>query len=826
MACGWFRPDPAFLDEPPADSPVRPVARAPASISLMALEPTTLELPPSNRPGGTPAPEGVHPLGSFRTGHSRNRAVVYKASLPFHDSLLPTKDGGTHVIGNHPPPGLVVTHLGKPLSFERKGKRNNTWGFDRKNIYIGLGPDDPRPEPGEVQLTFPKATQTENGLNFLTSGQDATSFTRRTAIVGTASHRGLYLPAPAQATFTLTVPPQGRLAFEGGVLPPSILVQDVQSDGARVRVAVRHQGTTTDIGTLDVQPKQFRPGRFDLSAFAGQTVDLLITTEPGSSSDFDYVLLEGPVVYTPSESPQRVVLVFVDTLRPDHLGFNGYSRETTPLLDRWAKHAAVFPEARSVAPWTLPSARAVLTGAQPESWYQVASLPARLAEAGWRTEARVGNAFLSHAFDLHTDWDRYGYEHLRSASSMVDEGVAVLEAHNDRDVLLMVHFMEPHLPYTEPRKFRGLFAPNKPEGLDHVSRSSLRDVRTIDDDFEEIREYVIGRYDQNVRTVDDRLLELLHAAGNGATVVLFSDHGEEFWEHREFEHGHAFWDEILGVTLAIRSPYLPAGRHSEPVSLLDVTPTVLELAGLSSDVPRGQSLVPLAWGDTGVAEQFAARPHGFGRPLYNGEGWGVVVEDRKWIARDGQQQVVPCGPDDDELTDVAKNVDLSVYPPHLQESLGRPVSEVWRVTMLPRAEDAVEVTLSHPDGFERAWLGYDPRGRSLWPEPELRNGRVHFVVPPDQDAPPPLYVLPVGNPREPDGLAITVVGRELARGAKVEGRGEMSIEARRQTITSVGDGRFSAMVDLAWVPQPAGVEVRGFHPELEAQLKDLGYVDP
>ena len=103
---------------------------------------------------------------------------------------------------------------------------------------------------------------------------------------------------------------------------------------------------------------RWSPVRVDLSAY--RAVTLSVRTTPGESPDYDYVFVEGPSVYTPSENPRRAVMVFVDTLRPDHLGTYGYTEvATNPTIDRFASHGVVFEEARSVAPWTLPSARAV-----------------------------------------------------------------------------------------------------------------------------------------------------------------------------------------------------------------------------------------------------------------------------------------------------------------------------------------------------------------------------------------------------------------------------------------------------------------------------------
>ena len=78
-------------------------------------------------------------------------------------------------------------------------------------------------------------------------------------------------------------------------------------------------------------------------------------SQPEGNSDYDYLFIADPVVYQPKANPKRVVWVFIDTLRQDHLSMYGYERETTPLLDAWAKNnAGIYSQGRLTAPWTLP----------------------------------------------------------------------------------------------------------------------------------------------------------------------------------------------------------------------------------------------------------------------------------------------------------------------------------------------------------------------------------------------------------------------------------------------------------------------------------------
>ena len=107
---------------------------------------------------------------------------------------------------------------------------------------------------------------------------------------------------------------------------------------------------------------------------------------------------------TPTENPKTVLLLFLDTLRQDHLSLYGYDRPTTPRLDEWSKDASVFTNARSVAPWTLPSARTMMTGAHPERWSKAPTVQSHFAEHGWATAFIAGNIYLSSTFEMADGW--------------------------------------------------------------------------------------------------------------------------------------------------------------------------------------------------------------------------------------------------------------------------------------------------------------------------------------------------------------------------------------------------------------------------------------
>ncbi len=279
-------------------------------------------------------------------------------------------------------------------------------------------------------------------------------------------------------------------------------------------------------------------------------------------------------------SPLNVVLVSIDTLRSDRLGCYGAKDVETPAIDRLAREGVRFERAFSPVPLTLPAHWTILTGVQP--WHHgsvdngmtlsappVATLAERFAAAGYDTAAFVAAFVLNRSFGLNRGFARYddgpaadaALDQLFHATAPADERVshalAWLRKPRSRPFFLWLHLYDPHAPYEPPPGFRARYG---------------------------------GRlYDGEVAFVDTQVARLLaglerSGAAERTLVALLSDHGESLGEHGEATHGVLLYDATLQVPLLFRLPQvLPAGTlRSEAVTLADVAPTVLALAGLSA----------------------------------------------------------------------------------------------------------------------------------------------------------------------------------------------------------------------------------------------------
>jgi len=283
----------------------------------------------------------------------------------------------------------------------------------------------------------------------------------------------------------------------------------------------------------------------------------------------------------------NVVLITIDTLRPDGLGWVAH-RNATPEIDALAASGFRFPAAVSPVPLTLPSHTSIFSGWLPrhhgvrrngdEVPHEVPLLADRLAKAGYATAAFVSGYPLRAEFGLDRGFGVYD-DRLpagrdgwleRPAEKTVDAAVAWLHAAK-APWFLWVHFYDPHDPYDPPIAFR---------------QPGPR-----------------GRYDGEIAYVDHevgRLARALRDRRESVLTILTADHGEAFEEHGESGHGFFIYDDTILVPLVVSwAGRVRPGESLAPARLIDVTPTVLDLVGLpAAPAADGRTLRPLLAGAT------------------------------------------------------------------------------------------------------------------------------------------------------------------------------------------------------------------------------------
>ena len=742
-----------------------------------------------------PAPEalaaGPLPIGPCAEASAAAETTTWRCDPP-HRGLRwgPSR--------REPPPGLRLLRAGAALRFlpprtERPAAPSWTLREGAFELVLHRG----EPAPTDVLVDYPPAFAAETRLR-PARAEDALG----PILLGDEAAQALILPAGGAATFALT--PTAGARFRATVhLPPGPLAAAAPSDGAALHLS-------TEQGPFATLPLTEEPQDLDLPLPAGAAT-LSITVASTGSPHLDRALLRAPRVLVPREHPRRLLFVFIDTLRADRLSCYGHSRPT-PNIDALAASGLRFAQARAVAPWTLPSTRALLTGRLPDRFEPDRSLFVDLARAGFTTVGHVANAWLTTPLGLTAGFAAHRHRGDASATDQVAAALLSLQTHADEDLALFVHLMDVHLPHREPEPFASRYVGDVPAELRRPYNGATLRALPIDPRRKSVvRQHLLDRYDQSLAYVDDALGPLLQSVGDDATIVLFGDHGEELWEHGGVEHGHSLYDELLHVPLILRSPGLPAQVRDEPVSLLDLAPTLRALLDLPADPESdGRSLLPLLDGAT-----LPARDLALGWTLYGQSAWGLLSGTEKWMTQGRHHARYDLSSDPAEKLNLGVDPADPAWPTRLAAALGRPVDRVLRLTppgvidgsSLPEAT----LRLRHPAGLGAFWPRTDWIGRATPP-----------VVEPDG-------ALRVR--RDLGGRLPSEVFVEAPQGTGLR----LSIEVGGQTWqtevgalpATAGPRGQAVALDQVWAPRPApDTSAAALDPLIQAQLTALGYAEP
>ncbi|MFH1571481.1 MAG: sulfatase [Gemmatimonadota bacterium] len=369
----------------------------------------------------------------------------------------------------------------------------------------------------------------------------------------------------------------------------------------------------------------------------------------------------------------NVVIVLMDTLRPDRLGCYGHDRDTSPTVDSLARGGTVFARCIATSDYTQASTASLLTGRYPlahgyvNSEHELAAANTTLAEAlrdqGYATAAFIANGLAGRKYGMDQGFETHFERNRAPAGELVDAAVRFVRAERSSPFFAYLHFLDVHDPYRTPLPARDRYAPAGGYAQDmldtlllerrHAAAWWSASQQWWDSDAERadteayFRDYGL-LYDGAVRYWDGELRRLLAAVAETGqerrTVVLITaDHGEQLLEHGYFGHANSGYEVGLRVPLIVWDPLDPraAGRRIEgTVSLADVMPTVLERVGapLPAGV-QGRSLLPILHpGGGGPAAEpgggwaytegtfFANRPFGTLIQTYREGDWKLILD--------------------------------------------------------------------------------------------------------------------------------------------------------------------------------------------------------
>ncbi len=310
----------------------------------------------------------------------------------------------------------------------------------------------------------------------------------------------------------------------------------------------------------------------------------------------------------PAGDPKRpdVVLISIDSLRPDHLSSYGHKRDTSPTIDALAEDGLRFTHALSASPWTLPSHMTMMTGLWPTEHQIIeddrrltSSVPViaeRLQSAGYATAGFVSAIYVGADYGFNRGFDTYNDFGLTERASIghavrtPELATAALDWAKalppGEPAFLFLHTYDVHYPYDPPEPWNERYNRVMSERelgyrtWHHYVKKPVRKDRM---------KGLIAQYDESIRYVDDSLEPLIDTWqwDRDVVFIILADHGEEFGERGSWGHAHTLYSEALDIPLIVSGTGIPAAVRDDRVGNIDIAATIAGIAGIPWGIGDG-----------------------------------------------------------------------------------------------------------------------------------------------------------------------------------------------------------------------------------------------
>ena len=482
----------------------------------------------------------------------------------------------------------------------------------------------------------------------------------RAEVRGQAYRRSLYAHTPARLEYRVRLPEAARLDVGLGVLREDVPVT--------FRVIARTGSGTAETLFEETYGDKFHWAQrsVDLSRLAGQTVTL--TLEAVADRAGTIALWAAPTL-SGSHRTQKpnVIFYIIDCATAENMSVYGYNRHTTPNLERIAAEGAVFEDAYSNSSWSKPSVPSFMTSLHHSVlggyWTGTDPLPdgavtmaQHMHRAGYQTAVLTTNAYagIMSSLDREVDVLREAGVYPNSASSreLHEDFWAWREAYPSEPYWVHVQTLDLHPPWKPQAPMAGLFVtPERRRKYDEwvgllggvpprvQLKRAFEELGIRQDFFDVLR----GLYDETMVYQDyqiGRLVERLKSTGEWEHTLLIvaADHGTgylsgvlEAGSSRQFA-SRTYFTYHIPLIIVWPERIAPGQRFSEPVSMIDVLPTILDLAGLPrQEVMQGQSLAPLLLGKAGWEPRPVIIDEFYGDSDTGKLSGEIAMIDRRWI---------------------------------------------------------------------------------------------------------------------------------------------------------------------------------------------------
>ncbi len=566
-------------------------------------------------------------------------------------------------------------------------------------------------------LAFSHLSVQDDWRTLATANEESDPWVRKVKLDGEI-RRAFLAPAPTRGSVHFQAPSGPfRLSLGIGVLEERVATWGTEPVEFQIQVLAPD-------GRLVLQSKRsLQPGRVEAD-LGWQEWNLEGTTDGGkhqlvletraSASSRDLGVFAEPCWATqPKTPPRNLILVSLDTLRADRLGCYGYQREdgipVSPHLDAFADQSRRFSRARTVASYTLPSHATMMTGLYPAVHAVVDSqrrlvdgvhdvLAQRLQRAGYETAAFTGGGFVSYEYGFHLGFDRYStldpllsptdpmrnafprpndraFNDASYARASLDAALEWMATRAESPFFLFLHsFLVHNYHPTVDREQRFV----REDPLDFLATD--RDLHHWDRELAKqdlaIPPELIGvlrdLYDATIHQADaefGRLVAFLkeHQLWDRTVVLVTSDHGEEFGEHRGLLHGRTLYEEVMQIPLMLRVPGMRNAVIDAPVDLTQIAATLSELAGLATLENNGPLNLLQSEADLLAASQIwgeVTAPFLTERYSCTRDGWKLIFNPETAVEEPGyekrrppQYELYDLGSDPEEQSNL-------LAPPH------------------------------------------------------------------------------------------------------------------------------------------------------------------
>jgi len=314
-------------------------------------------------------------------------------------------------------------------------------------------------------------------------------------------------------------------------------------------------------------------------------------------------------LYNQKKNAYNLVFISVDTLRPDHLGCYGYTRNTSATIDEFAKDGVLFTNALVQRGQTWPSLTSIfMTSLHPVS-HGVRDNGMMLTEGKISlAEVLKDNGYSCASFLANAPravWRGFEHQGQGNDNEVNDQAIKWLKNNSKKKIFLWIHYLAPHDPYAPPEPFDRLFDKEYKGEMDgsraNLYNITLNKIDLLPPDLN----HIISLYDGEIAYIDHKIKQLINTIKEldleDKTLIVFtSDHGEDLYQHNYyFQHAASIYNSTLKIPLIFKMPGIISSgeKINEVVESIDIAPTILKLLDIPAPKSfQGINLYPLLEG--------------------------------------------------------------------------------------------------------------------------------------------------------------------------------------------------------------------------------------